>query len=266
MDRELEHYGILGMKWGVRRTPEQLGHTKSGKRVGHTIKKGTTFYRVSANPGDAKGPTYVTMYKPDRDLYRGSYSRTISKQQGGDGSAYETTYKSNKDLKIANRADILDEFKDLSKDTDTMRDLVIKFSLSRAKTDVKMGRIEETDTLQRGKEYLLDYVQRWNTMPGGEKYMVMTRGLTVAPETARAKFIKDLKKKGYDGYIDEAGVGGLASPREGVEPLVIFDADKTLTQKKSGKLTAYDTYTADQRYSQWFNVANSKLSKKRGDW
>lgn len=26
MNNELRHYGIKGMKWGVRRTPEQLGH------------------------------------------------------------------------------------------------------------------------------------------------------------------------------------------------------------------------------------------------
>lgn len=28
---ELKHYGILGMKWGIRRTPEQLGHKREKK-------------------------------------------------------------------------------------------------------------------------------------------------------------------------------------------------------------------------------------------
>lgn len=40
MQNELEHYGILGMKWGVRRTPEQLGHkTSSGTMTKRQAKK-----------------------------------------------------------------------------------------------------------------------------------------------------------------------------------------------------------------------------------
>lgn len=31
MSTELKHYGIKGMRWGIRRTPEQLGHVRSSR-------------------------------------------------------------------------------------------------------------------------------------------------------------------------------------------------------------------------------------------
>lgn len=36
---ELEHHGIKGMKWGVRRTPEQLGHRKEKRAKNKAEKK-----------------------------------------------------------------------------------------------------------------------------------------------------------------------------------------------------------------------------------
>lgn len=46
MDEELYHYGVKGMKWGIRRTPAQLGHKtgtkrkKSSNAAAETVKRG----------------------------------------------------------------------------------------------------------------------------------------------------------------------------------------------------------------------------------
>lgn len=59
IDTYLEHHGIKGMKWGIRRTPEQLGHRPSGNRkkknkIGSAIKKaGSSVASASKSVVDA---------------------------------------------------------------------------------------------------------------------------------------------------------------------------------------------------------------------
>lgn len=62
----LMHYGVKGMKWGVRRTPEELGH-KPKQMVEKTIEPGiikTTVYGHSATPKQA-APNFIADHVRD---------------------------------------------------------------------------------------------------------------------------------------------------------------------------------------------------------
>lgn len=64
----LAHYGILGMKWGVRRTPEQLGHdiNKLEKKRKKAEKK---YQKVEKNKGSMSYAQYnKKVYKTSKNL------------------------------------------------------------------------------------------------------------------------------------------------------------------------------------------------------
>lgn len=81
---ELFHYGVKGMKWGVRRTPKQLGHKnlkkartanldKWGKDPDHNV------CYVSGYSGSGKSTTALSMKKPgDTIIHLDAYSESDS--------------------------------------------------------------------------------------------------------------------------------------------------------------------------------------------
>lgn len=109
---ELYHFGVKGMRWGVRKDRRYV--TKGGSGYRHynkvdkhlgdrqLIRKGTKMYRMTtAENENGSGSTYVTFQDADRKFYRHYITNTTPS-----GKAYEKEYVLNKDLSIPSRDEV----------------------------------------------------------------------------------------------------------------------------------------------------------------
>lgn len=95
MDEMLQHYGVKGMKWGVRRTPEQLGHrtrkvASNDGRVGTAIKKNgaAAVKRKSSPMSDDELQKRINRLNLEE-----RYADLVSRQKARENSGFKSTAK-----------------------------------------------------------------------------------------------------------------------------------------------------------------------------
>ena len=229
------HYGVKGMKWGVKRKQDELDRLAGRAYKIETLEngdkrlaKGSSVRRISANPKDEKkGYAYVSFRNADVKGYRNEITDWVWNAKHI--PSFELHMKTKDAILIPSEYTKAKTFLDIYADEKVSKIEMAKIYQG-SKTD--KNEIGLVGKPQRLANKLIDQGVPKDL---AKAYAVFSMAL-YKDDALKTRFFNDLKKKGYGAIEDFED-----SYSHRIEPLIVFERENSLKVVSSKKLpTPYE--------------------------
>lgn len=231
-NKTLIHWGILGMKWGVRK------QNRLSNKV-RTLKRGKEFHNISAGERDTKGILYTSHTKKDNALYRNKYSAELRIFFGAK-NIRDNVLVAKKDIRVASQKASVETFMQLYKKDPIgmakhLANVKIQTDFFRA-----LGKYVGIDTT---KSLTNKYSNSGEKFIKEKGYDLFDKGLIInSPK--RKEYFDALIKQGFSAKIDNNDKSsGVVQ-----EPLIFFKGSDSLKLIKSIEFTQQELDSLVEAY------------------